>query len=145
MANKKLKNPQITTSSGKIRLEDPAIATIGDNGHPVFCFQHLHRDYNISETLTRDKKFPKGLLSKMETLTHMTWTQIKFSARTGAGAEKIPIDSLRKAPPATITGDVKEFLSFRFSGTDGRIIGYRGKDTIFHIVFIDTDLSVYSH
>ncbi len=117
----------------------------GDVGTPVFCFKHLHQRYNLASCCDSDKIFPKGLLKKIEEISKISWNQIQLSPKEAMGTEKISKKDIKASVPQAISPDVKYFLSFRFAGRKARLIGYRGEDTVFHVVYIDTKLNVYDH
>jgi len=104
----------------------------------------LHRDYGIEQCIIPDKKFAIQFLKKIDIIRKLSWQEIQFSSKEGHGTEKISKKSIQKSIPSSITTDVKDFLSFYFHGTKGRIIGYKSK-ALFHIVYIDTKLEVYNH
>ena len=142
MGRKKIPQPKPSSSSGQVGL---ASYSIPEDSYPVFCFRHLHSKHNIEFCINADKKFLKGFTKKLETLSKLTWKNIQLTNRKGLGTEKIAKTSIIPSIPCSITRDVQSFLSFYFAGEKGRIIGYKGAHNIFHIVYIDTKLSVYKH
>ncbi len=144
--NKHIKNPVVNMRAGMVGLSNSQYANAGDTGTPVFCFKHVHKNYNLGRCCDESSpRYIKGLLKKLEVISQNTWDQIQLAPRKGSGTEKISRNSISVGVPSTISPDVKDFLSFYFSGDKGRLIGYRGKDTVFHVVYIDTKLNVYSH
>lgn len=107
--------------------------------YPVFCFKHLHKEYDLTICSTEDVHFFTENLIK---LSQLTWEQIKLTDRKGMGSEKISIKSLKSTIPNSLTPDIEELLVFRFHKR--RMLGYRNK-FIFHIIFIDTKLTLYNH
>lgn len=144
MSRKSFPNPSAYQQSGAVGLSKQPPTYEDGYDYPVFCLKHLHRDYDIDSCIRANSKFIKSFAKRLKVLSDLTWTQIQLSDRHGHGAEKIAKASINPSVPTSITRDVKDFLSFCFSGTDGRIVGYRDSN-IFHIVYIDTDLSVYDH
>ncbi len=143
---KRIKSPEVNMHAGRVGLSNFQYANSGDTGTPIFCFKHVHRNYNLGKCCDESNpRYVKGLLKKLEVISQNTWEQIQLAHRKGSGTEKITRDSIGVGVPATISPDVRDFLSFYFSGDKGRLIGYRGEDTVFHVVYIDTKLSVYSH
>lgn len=142
---KNIKIPEFTQSSGGVGVTQSQYNNSGDLGTPVFCFKNLHQNFNLTNCCQSDKSFPKGLLKKLEAISKNSWNQIQLAPRKGIGTEKIARNSIKVSVPNSISPDVKDFLSFYFAGTKGRLIGYRGEDTVFHVVYIDTKLKVYSH
>ncbi len=124
--------------------ESSVFSSLDKIDYPLFCFRHLHKDYNIDECLRADKSFSRQLLKRIGTSSQMSWSEIKFADRRGHGTEKISCSSIKKSIPSTITEDVKDFLSFYFNGTKGRLIGFKNQ-MVFHVVYIDTKLEVYNH
>ena len=145
MGDNSFKPPKLRQSSGEIGLSKSASSHADGYDYPVFCFKYLHKEYDIDKCCIKsDKKFLRGFVKKLKLLSDLTWSSIKLSDRTGHGAEKIAKNSIKVSIPASITNDVEEFLSFYFAGDKGRIIGFQDSN-IFHVVYIDTDLSVYNH
>jgi hypothetical protein len=140
---KKLKQPKVINNQGGVSLKT-TFSLDGEFDYPVFCFKFLHKDYDFEICKSADQKFLRGFVTKIKTLSDMTWTQIQFADRKTIGSEKITRKSLNVPLPVKITKDVNDLLSFRFSGTDGRIIGYRNNN-ILHVIYIDTKLDVYPH
>lgn len=141
----KIKNPPLTKSSNGVSISDDLLeGSLDKLNYPVFCFKHLHKDYNIKQLVMSDKSFQKQLLKKIETISQLSWTDIQLSDRHGLGTEKIAKSSIKVSIPQSLTKDIKDFLSFYFNGTRGRIVGYKNK-ALFHIVYIDTTLEVYDH
>lgn len=146
MGKNKIKLPEVTSHAGLVGLSKSQYENYGDDGTPTFCFKHLHKDYNLSTCCnSSDAKFLKGLLKKLEKISQNFWSQIQLSDRQGQGTEKIEINSIKPGVPGTVSPDIKHFLSFYFAGKKGRLIGFRGQDSLFHVVYIDTKLSVYRH
>ena len=145
MGSRQIKQPIIQEIDGVVSVSKNQVSNPQGNGTPTFCFRHLHSKYNMTTCCASDRKFPKALIKKIGTLSQMTWSDIQLSSRKGLGSEKITRSSLKVSVPSSISSDVQSFLSFYFAGTDGRLIGYRGADTLFHAGFIDTKLNVYNH
>jgi len=144
MNRKTLKNPTPYNKSGHIGLS-PTISYESGYNYPVFCLKYLHKNYDIDTCVScSDRKFLKGFVKKLKTLSDLSWTDIQLSDCRGHGAEKIASKSIKPSMSTKISEDVKDFLSFRFAGDEGRIIGFRSSN-IFHITFIDIDLTVYDH
>jgi len=129
-----VKKPNIKESIKKgIQLED-AIK------HPVFCFKYLHKNYHIDKCDVNEKV---SFLSTIVKLSTITWQDIEFSGRHGAGSEKIPRNAINIELPKEISDDVPFFLALRFCGMKP-FVGYRNR-FIFHVLYIDRDLSLYKH
>jgi hypothetical protein len=111
-----------------------------DIDYPVFCFKHLHQKHDI-QSCTKDEKV--ALLNKMSLLSQLTWDQIQLAPKHGLGTEKISRKSIKASIPAFITSDVNHFFAFRFKGK-APFIGHKS-GSIFHIIYIDRDFTVYNH
>ena len=138
----KIKEPKITIQSNKVCQDKHLI--LEEIDYPVFCLRHLHKNYCIEKCLNADKSFPRQLIKKIGEISKLSWSEIKLASKNGLGAEKIDKKSIRVSIPTTYSEDVDFFTSFYFNGTKGRIIGHRSQ-SLFHILYIDTDLSVYKH
>jgi len=107
--------------------------------YPVFCFKYLNKDYHIDKC---DKDEKIKFIDRLCHLSSMTWEQIKFAPRHGAGTEKIAQDSIKAPKPVHVTKDVI-FYALRFDGMKP-MVGYKS-DFIFHLVYIDRDFTLYRH
>ena len=144
MSNDFIKPPKVQASSGRVGLSESYSVETGVLNYPVFCFRYLHRDYNFEKCKLADRRFLRGFVTKIKILSDLRWSDIQLTGRQQSGSEKIDRKSLNVPVPSFVTRDVGFLLSFYFSGTRGRIIGHRNGD-IFHVIYIDTDLSVYGH
>lgn len=107
--------------------------------HPIFCFRYnMDKNYTC-DALTADKGF--ALLQKLNTWGKTTWAVIQSGNRKGVGHETISISSIKVSIPEIVKKQT--ILSTRFHG-NCRLLGFR-ENSIFHIVWIDHDLSVYDH
>lgn len=88
-----------------------------------------------------DSRFPKALLKKLAELSKLTWDDLKM---THVGTEKVEINSMKVGLPAGVPNQLSSLLAFNFSGTKGRILGHQNGN-IFHVYYVDTDLSTYDH
>ena len=82
---------------------------------------------------------------RLEDLSRTDWNEIQLRPKEQGGSEKIPISALNCNLPNSISDDIESLLSIRFANTSGRIIGFRGSDGLFNVVYIDISLSVYRH
>jgi|WetSurMetagenome_2_1015567.scaffolds.fasta_scaffold00004_2 hypothetical protein len=110
------------------------------HNHPIFCLRYLHKDYNVESCSPSDRA---SLIRQMANLSQLSWDEIKQSGRHGMGSEKINRKSIRVSFPQEITPDVEDFLALRYSGNKA-FIGFRNR-YIFHMIYIDSDFSVYKH
>ncbi|HUX56070.1 MAG TPA: hypothetical protein VMV77_03800 [Bacteroidales bacterium] len=108
--------------------------------HPIFCLRYLHKNYNVESCSQADRA---SLIRQMANLSQLSWDEIKLSGRHGMGSEKIKRKSIKASIPQEITPDVEDFLALRYSGKKA-FIGFRN-NYIFHIIYIDSDYSVYKH
>jgi len=108
-------------------------------GHPVFCFRHLHRRFNLRKIDDREKS---KLISKLHDYSKMSWHDITHSPRHGRGSEKISQSSIKAGIPPHVTPDV-QFHALRYFDNKP-IVGYR-TGVIFHIVYIDYNRTLYDH
>lgn len=111
-----------------------------DIDYPIFCFKHLHRDYGV-DMCTKDEK--AALISKMATLSQLTWSQIQLAGKHGLGAEKIKRNAIKASIPSFITEDVDDLFAIRFKGK-APIVGHKS-GSIFHVIYIDRTFTLYSH
>ena len=140
-----IKEPKINNTKNGISLNENALSvSLDEINYPVFCFRYLHKDYDMEKCVASDKRFPRGLIKKIEMVSKLSWDDIQLAHRRGTGTEKILRNSIKPSIPNEITDDVTDFLSFHFSGRKGRIIGFRDR-YIFHVVYVDTKLTVYDH
>jgi hypothetical protein len=108
--------------------------------HPIFCLRYLHKNYNVESCSQSDRA---SLIRQMANLSQLSWDDIKQSGRHGMGSEKINRKSIKVSIPKEITPDVEDFLALRYSGKKV-FIGFRNY-YIFHMIYIDSDFSVYKH
>lgn len=106
---------------------------------PLFSFEFMQEDYCVS-ACTSDER--SSVLSKLRTLSQLTWQQIKQADRHGLGFEIIGRDSFRAAVPRFLTPEIN-LIAFRAIGL-APMVGYRS-GRIFHILWIDRDFTVYNH
>lgn len=123
----------------KVRLPNLNNTERPDECHPVFSFEYLNKDYDV-DSCTKDER--AALCSKLAKLSKMTWTQIKQSPRHGLGFEKISRNSIKSGIPAAVTPEV-DLLAFRFCDLKP-MVGFR-VESVFFIVWLDRDFSLYDH
>ena len=131
-------NPSLTSKSKRIKQPSekplpsfldlpPFFALECETGK--FCFKDCQKNDQLH------------LISKIHTLSRMTWKQILSTSRKGSGHEKIGRKSIKASIPSNITPDMDHFLAFRISGA-ARMVGYK-TGQIFHILWIG--VGVYDH
>jgi hypothetical protein len=108
--------------------------------HPIFCFKHLHPEFNI-ERLSDEEKV--ALITQIGKLSQLDWQKIEYSHRHGLGTEKIHLHSIKPNCPSFITDDVEYLLAFRFYEKMPFLV-HRDK-FLAHIIFIDPKGKVYDH
>lgn len=106
---------------------------------PVFCFQHLQKDFCISSCSNDEKQ---ALIDKLGQLSQLTWRQLREAGRSGVGYEIIAQNSMRVSIPFHVP-KLENLIRFKFKG-NAPVVGYRNK-RIFHVLWIDGKLKVYSH
>lgn len=107
----------------------------------VFSFEKMQSrtGYSVKEC---DVGVRAALANKLFELGQLTWSQIVENDRKGGmGHEKMDKDELR-APVSHISEAVK-ILVFRFF-SEYRLLGYR-EGRVFHILFVDSKLTIYKH
>jgi hypothetical protein len=139
------KKPKTVIAQKGRRLQTPKFdGGSTNNGPPFFSFR-FHKagaDYCLHHC-DRDQK--AAFVDKLYILGQQTWRDIVQTSHLNGGCELIPITQMRpKQRPAGITDDVDKLLVFRFNSDKCRFAGFRD-GAIFYIVWIDKDLSLYSH
>ncbi len=124
---------------GKIVKVKEKADSPGKSAYPSFSFYYLKEPYHICNCEDCDKI---ALLNQMDLLCQITWNQIYSSGKHGLGTEKISRSAIKTNIPHEITEDVS-FFALRFSGKKP-MIGFR-EQSIFYILFLDYDFSVYDH
>jgi hypothetical protein len=109
--------------------------------HPIFCLKYLDRKYYSLSVCTKEEK--AAFADTLDRLSQLTWAEISKSSRHGLGYEKIAQNSIRATIPKHIKKDDIILIAFRFYGK-APMVGYR-KNTIFHILWIDRDFTLYQH
>ena len=123
----------------KIKIDKKSlIKNVVDNDSlkPVFSFSEIQEGFNFKNRKDITPDHLQSFLSKIETLSNLTWLEIRKLPRE-TGIEKI--NSIKKKAK-NITEDI-QLYSIRF-GDKERIIGYREKN-IFSILFIDIKHELY--
>lgn len=137
--NPKYKNPTYSTGNiVSLPSEDEVVKN--DIDYPIFCLKHLHSKHSL-DSCTKEEKV--ALISKMALLSQLTWDEIQLAPKHGLGTEKISRSSIKSSVPSFITKDVTHLFAFRFKGK-APFVGHRS-GSVFHIVYIDRDFSLYSH
>ena len=137
MGRKEIKKPKASKSSRLTIIPPPNY----DKSPPIFSLEKIVGDkYCFSNLDDTDKKqFAESIFKRK----NLSWNDIKKENRHALGFEKIPKDSIRGSKPEFITEDIKDFLSFRFSGMKP-MVGYRMQN-IFYVLWFDLDYTLYKH
>ena len=130
---------QTGKSGGKVRITETP-QTPSDDKHPIFCLQYLSRDFSLANCNREEKA---AFADTLAHLSQMTWGQLRFAPRHGAGYEKIDRDSIRADIPAHLLEDVSHFVAFRFYGL-APMVGYK-ENEVLHVVWLDREFRLYDH
>jgi len=106
---------------------------------PVFCLRHLPPGYDVDDLSEDDRRH---LLGRLRLLSKLEWGEIEQAPRHGLGKENINHGAIRRSLPSVVTQDIK-LWALRFSGLKP-MIGFRS-GTVFHLLWIDHNFSVYPH
>ena len=127
-----------TQNTGKRIVAHPS----GDSDAlpPKFCLRHMRNDYCLKDC-TKEQK--AAFADKLFELSRCTWSQLRQADRHGLGYEKIERNSVRAEIPPSVTDDVA-LIAFRFYGK-APMVGYRSKDGVFNILWLDSNFKLYPH
>ncbi|MGA2599285.1 MAG: hypothetical protein ABSH09_20110 [Bryobacteraceae bacterium] len=81
-------------------------------------------------------------MDKMHRLSQLAWYEVRQQSRHKLGCETLARKSLHGIPP-NVTDDV-DFIAFRFYKL-APMIGYRGDDGTFYIIWFDREFKLYNH
>ncbi|MDR1451208.1 MAG: hypothetical protein LBI57_02560 [Helicobacteraceae bacterium] len=107
--------------------------------YPVFSFKEIKRGYGVDEC---NKDAKASLALKLSKIGSLAWIELQQADRHGLGCEKIAKSAI-KAETNFIPSDAL-LIAFRFYGK-APMIGYRCNLGVFHIVWLDRDLTLYKH
>ncbi len=106
--------------------------------HPVFCLHYLDKKYCLSKC---DQVEKASFADKLRVLSQQTWGEI--TTNRPWGYEKIKDRrSLSRNVPKGITEDLP-IITFYFHDKK-KMVGCRNS-SVFHIVWLDRDFSLYDH
>ena len=112
-----------------------------DNDAIVFSFQFLQNEYGLDrKSLTKDNKIQ--LLKKLVAVSKTTWNALVLKPKS-SGFELLDKSAVSPLPPV-VTDDIQKLYVLRFASQDCRLVGFR-QDNVYHILYIDSDLSLYNH
>ena len=122
---------------------DASKIEVDNYDYPIFCFKHLHKDYNLDNCNPSEKQ---RFIERIVQMSQFSWMVIQHSDRHGLGCEKIYLNSISSELPSSIKDkeEVKFLLAFRLFHDKRVIVGYRNR-FIFHVVYIDKDGMLYKH
>ncbi len=124
--------------------KQPVLQSSTDNDdYLIFSLKNLVNGYDLKSEKCTDY-IRSQLLLKLQTTCCHTWNML-FTKDKQSGGLEILDKSIFKIPmPACVTEDINHLYVLRFNSQKSRLIGYRS-DNIFHIIFVDIDLSTYNH
>lgn len=67
-----------------------------------------------------------------------------MKSKSCGGFETINTSRFKVPMPTCITEDINHLYVIRFSAQKSRLVGYR-RGNVFHVIFVDIDLSTYDH
>ena len=125
---------------GKIKSEvPPPRSDLAETS--VFSFKHLKSDWCI--TLC-DPAQLRAFATFLRNYGKRTWGEIRQSRRESGGFEPISPDQFSGGPIPTPFTEESHAVVFRFHGDQCRVVGFLER-AVFHIVWVDTNLSLYDH
>lgn len=115
--------------------EDP------DRLPPKFCLRGMRPGFSVQDCTKEEKA---QFADRLYRLSRMTWAELRQAPRKGLGWEIIQRSSLKRdAVPLSLTDDA-QIIAFRCIG-DAPMVGYRSKDGVFNILWIDRAFDLYKH
>jgi hypothetical protein len=123
------------------RLSVPQPVPDPDRLPPKFCLRGMRNGYSIADC---EKEERAAFASRLYELSRMSWQDSRQASRHGQGWETLPKHQITgDAIPTEITADV-DLIAFRFHGK-APMVGYRSKDGVFNIVWLDRAFTLYNH
>jgi hypothetical protein len=115
--------------------EDP------DKLPPKSCLRGMRQKYSLS-SCTKDEK--SAFADRLYELSRSTWAQLRQMPKKGRGWEIIQRSAIKgDKVPSSLTEDVN-IIAFRCVGK-APMVGYRSRDGVFNILWIDRDFTLYDH
>lgn len=121
----------------------PILRPVEDDDYVVFSLKNLVSGYDLKTNKCSDY-LRSQLLLKLQILCMNTWSTLFTKNKQSGGIEIIDKRAFKVPLPACVTEDVNHLYVVRFYGQNARLIGYR-TDNVFQAIFVDADLSTYSH
>lgn len=113
-----------------------------NNLHPAFCFRYLHNDFSFKQLISKEEKYTKDFIEKLDKLSKIPWKEIMNTSRYKNGTEIINRKQIKYSISKEITQDMN-ILAFHLQDLF-RLIGVRdGK--VFYVLFIDINGGCYKH
>lgn len=108
---------------------------------PSFSLRYVRKGYCVSDCQKDDKA---AFADAVRKITQCSWQELYSKDRHALGFEKISRDSIKgDSIPNVITPDV-QLLAFRFSGKKP-MVGFRGRDNVFYVLWLDRAFRLYKH
>ncbi len=135
----KIKAPEANKGAHLIALKTqdynkiPVIFSLRHIQNGKYCFSQLDQKQksDFAEALFRRKDF--------------TWNDYHQIPKESLGYELLPFCCLKIASkPICVTEDLDKVIVIRFSGNDGRIVGFREKN-IYYVLWVDCCFELYDH
>jgi hypothetical protein len=115
--------------------EDP------DKLPPKFCLRGMRPKYSLTNCTKEEKS---AFADRLFELSRNSWAALRQMPRHGQGWETIARDSIKgDGVPVTVTEDAN-IIAFRCIGK-APMVGYRSRDGVFNILWIDRDFTLYDH
>ncbi len=106
-----------------------------------FSFVHFNdKEYGLQDCTLEDLT---ALIRKLKILGNKTWTEISGAGKHQLGCEILKTSQLRKPLPPSVPSDIDKVLCFRYRGK-APMVGFR-EGSVFHIIFLDRDFTLYPH
>jgi len=124
-------------------LIKPILGTYDPESNPPrFSLKFMLGDKDFSfDGLDDNHKL--AFANKINTLSKLTWSDLRISGRHGLGYEKIERSALKFFLPCDIPAD-RNIIAFRFCGM-APMLGYRSAYGTFYIIAFDSKFIAYKH
>lgn len=129
-----------TEDSNHIKGRDLEKPVDYDKNRPVFSFYNIQKGFSLDD-LENDEKF--SFIKKIVLISQSKWIELKNANKNGYGCEVLTNrNSIKATMPSCFPNDAS-IVVFRFHEKKP-MIGFRQKD-VFHIVWLDKNLTIYDH
>lgn len=130
--------------SRKLEAQNKVLRLESDSGtESLISFSFIHfseKDYGLRDCTIKDLV---SLIRKLKVLGTKTWTEISRSGKHELGCEILKTCELRKPLPSSVPANIDKVMCFRYK-EKAPMIGFR-EGSVFHIVFLDRDFTLYQH